>query len=121
MKLLEIIDSTFIGKLISKWQDIIQETDPDRIYVENVRSFFNIPTKVAKFLCELAVRQGLFKRRIGIICENEDCERIILTINDKKDIPSVVECHTCKLRENPNFEQSNADLQTITFYQLVRR
>jgi len=120
MRLLEIIDSTFIGKLITRKQELMDRTDPDRIYVENIRSFFNIPTSVARFLCELAARQGLFRKKIGVLCENEECGRIILTVDDPGAIPSIVECKTCTLREAEKSEFNKEELQTIVFYQLVR-
>ncbi|HRD40962.1 MAG TPA: hypothetical protein PLC65_20200, partial [Bacteroidia bacterium] len=58
IKLYQIIDRSFIGKFVERKLSIIENTDPERIYVENIRSFYNMPSFAAKTLCELAVREG---------------------------------------------------------------
>ncbi|TKC65173.1 hypothetical protein FBD94_01035 [Pedobacter hiemivivus] len=121
MRLLQIIDKSFLGKFIAKKQELIAATDPNRIYVENIRSFFNIPNRLAKLFCNLAVREGVFREKIGIICYNKDCERIILSVDNLDQMPSVITCQSCQLREESEYDFNTASLSTIIFYQIVRK
>lgn len=111
MKLLNIIDNK---------RDILSHLDTDRIYVENVRSFFNIPTPLAKFYCEMAVKQKFFSKRIGIICPNEECNRIVLSVDNYKKIPKIVECEHCMELERDKYEFSPQKKDLIEFYQLIK-
>jgi len=64
MKLLEIIDKTHIGKWVSKKQDQIEKTNPQKIYAENIRSFFGVSTKTAILMCESLVKQKNITKHI---------------------------------------------------------
>lgn len=121
MRLLQRIDRSFIGKYIAKKQEIIANTNPDRIYIENIRSFFNISFRLARFFCELAVREGVLRKKRGIICFNHECGKIILSIDESAEIPPVVNCHTCQLRESDTYQFNTEQLDTIVFYQLIRK
>ena len=100
---------------------IIESTDPDRIYVENVRSFFNIPTKWAKKLCEIAVRQNIFKKKYAVICKNSDCERIIKVFENKSEIPENINCLTCELEGKEIYNYNTEILEIVEFYQLIEK
>jgi len=100
--------------------EIIKNTDPDRIYIENVRSFFNIPTKLAKFLCDVAVRQNLFIKKIAIECINHDCKRIIQTFNVDEKLPEEINCIVCELENKEKFTFNKSEYKIIEFYQLVK-
>lgn len=99
---------------------IIEQTDPDRIYVENVRSFFNISTRLAKLLCQLAVRQGIFKKKFGVECKNKSCLRIINIYKSKEEIPKHIECLTCQLEGDLDFKFETTDLEIIEYYQYLQ-
>lgn len=116
MKFLQIIDNSFIGSFIGKRMRVLEVTDPQRIYVENVRSFYNIPFRLAKLLCEMAVRDRLFVKKIGIYCP--DCERLILTVDNYSQIPPNIKCSTCELLEKDTFEYEESEYKIIEFYQL---
>lgn len=100
-------------------EDIIEHTNPDRIYVENVRSFFNIPFKWAKYLCEVAVRHKYFVKKYGVECKNSDCSRIIAVYNSVDEIPEFLTCSTCEMDLDKNFEFDKKNLNIIEFYQLI--
>jgi hypothetical protein len=110
MKLLDLID---------KKANILTRIDPNRIYVENIRSFYNIPTKLAKFFCEMAVKQKYFIKKIAIICPNEDCNRVVVTINNYSEIPKLVKCDQCELLERYPYEFSPTMKDLMEFYQLT--
>lgn len=116
-KLFDIIDKSRIGSFVSKKQKVIEETIPDRVHVENVRSFFSTSTWAARQLCEMAVREGLFDPRIGLICPNSECERIINSYGLEDEIEDTIFCETCESRELDHVFETK-DLKRIKFYRL---
>jgi hypothetical protein len=116
-RLFSIIDKTAVGKVISNKQGIIESTDPDRIYVENIRSFFNLPFSVAKYLCDMAVKSNLFKRKVGVECPN--CGRLIKVYENLNEIEPKIHCEVCELNEEEKFDFESQNLKKVTFYQLV--
>lgn len=115
-KFFQIIDKTPIGKFVDKKIELIESTDPDRIYVENIRSFFNLSTPIAKLLCEMAVKDKLFKKKVGVECPN--CGRLIHSYNSNKEIPTRIKCDTCELLEKENYVFSEEKIRKVTFYKL---
>jgi hypothetical protein len=111
----QIIEKSFIGRFLEKRINVLEHTNPDRIYIENVRSFYNMPFWAAKFFCELAVKEGIFRRRIGIVCPNDG--RIIQTIDNLSEIPETITCINCQQLEIDKYEFSKSDVKTIIFYQ----
>lgn len=80
----DAIDRTPIGAFVARKREIVENTDPNRISVENVRSFFSIPRWLAAFLCEMAVREGAFAKHKAVHCPT--CGRIqLLTIEEETD------------------------------------
>lgn len=120
MRFFQIIDKSFIGQAVAKRMLLLSTTNPDRIYVENVRSFFNIPFSTAKLLCNMAVKENLFQKKIGLICPNYDCERIIMSVDSYEDIPLVISCDNCEVLENEKFEFTREEIKTIEYYRLNR-
>jgi hypothetical protein len=118
MKFFQIINSSGFGRFIDGRLDVLKKTDPDRIYVENIRSFYKMPYFVAKFFCEMAVRNNLFIKKIGVLCPNEG--RIILIVDRVEDIPDVIHCDNCELLEEEKYEFNRKECQTIVFYKLNR-
>ncbi len=102
--------------LLKKQSQLIQATNPERIYVENVRSFFHLPFKAAKILCELAVKEGLFRKKYGVSCPS--CNRLIKSYNNIAEIPEEVVCEVCQDLEEPKFIFRKKNLEIVEFYQL---
>lgn len=117
VRFFDSVDKTFIGRLVERKAEQIRETDPDRIYVENVRSFFGMTTRLARTLCELAVKEGVFERRVAAICPND--ARVITTYPSQKEIPERLKCLTCELNEAERYEFDAAELKFETYYKLV--
>jgi len=107
--------------IINKKADILSHFDPDRIYVENIRSFFNLPSPLARFYCEMAVKQKIFRKKYGILCQNDDCRRLIKSVNNPSEIPATIKCDHCELLERDNFEFQVQKKDIIEFYQLINR
>ena len=115
-KFFQIIDRTPIGRYVDKKLELIESTDPERIYVENIRSFFNLTTPIARILCEMAVKDKLFRKKIAVECPN--CGRLINSYETEADIPQNIPCETCELLEKEEYYFKKESIQTITFYQL---
>jgi len=117
-KFLNLIDRTPIGAIIDRKLDIIEKTDPDRIYVENIRTYYNLPYIAAQTLCEMAVKEHIFKKRIGLICPNDGCKRIIKTYDVEEKQDETVTCLQCELRESEQYCFDTNELEKEIFYQL---
>jgi len=115
-KFLQIINKSFVGRFIEGKTAIFKELDPQQIYVENIRRYFSIPQKLAKFLCEMAVKQKIFKRKVGVYCP--DCGRMIEAVNTDAEIPENVKCDICEQSEHDKYVFKRSEIQTIEFYQL---
>ena len=81
--------------LLQKYLQTIEKINPNKIYVENVRGFFKVPTFVAKLMCEMAVVDKVFIKKIALICSNEDCNRVIASYNSANEIPEIITCSIC--------------------------
>jgi hypothetical protein len=117
-KFLNLIERTPIGSIIENKLNIIEKTDPDRIYVENIRAFYNLPYVVAKTLCEQAVREKIFKKKIAIICPNDDCKRVIKSYDFDETQDQTITCVQCESRENEKYQFDIKELKQEIFYQL---
>lgn len=92
----KLIDSSAVGRGIDKRRKLLEYNgEPGRIYVENVRAFLGIPHATAKWLCELAVRQGLFERCSALTCPNGG--NILFETCDGETAPSEeINCEACE-------------------------
>jgi hypothetical protein len=116
MKFLQAIDNSFIGRLVQSKLNIIEHTDPNRIYVENIRSFYHLPYSVAKFFCEMAVKQGYFVKRYAVICPNQG--NIIKSVSSRFDLPEKIYCETCAALDKDKYEFNLGECKVDEFYKL---
>lgn len=107
-----------LKNIFNRQSKALEETDPDRIYVENIRSIFNISTRWAKYICKIAVRQGILKRKFAVECKNNNCLRVIKTFDNEFDIPKTIECRTCEL-EGQEYKFNTNELNIVEFYQYI--
>lgn len=118
-KFSEIIDRSPIGASVAKRRELINKTDPRRIYPENIRSFFHIPRRLATWLCEVAVVEGLFEKRVGFLCPNQDCQRMLSDAAAETDSNEALLCEQCEALERDHYSFSRAECRKIVFYRLV--
>lgn len=118
-RLSKLIDAAPIRRLVDRQRELVEKTDPDRIYVENVRAFFKLPHPLAYVLCEAAVREGFFKGRVGVLCPSD--EHIVASYESEADIPDVVHCRVCEFEGRPEMKHETGGANRIKFYQLVGR
>lgn len=116
IKFFQIIDNSFIGRFIDKRVGLINITDPEVIYVENIRSFYNLTTPIARFFCEMAVKENLFLKMHSLDCPQ--CGRRLISKPYEENFPSNIECDICQMLEKDKYEFSNVECQEITFYKL---
>jgi hypothetical protein len=103
--------------LLQRYLQTIDNIDPGKIYVENVRSIYNLPRSLARFICEVAVQERIFSKKIGIVCPR--CNRIIEEYNSYSEIPSDVYCHICEAEEAEQFLYKKSDLKKEEYYKLI--
>lgn len=115
-KFWQTINKSFIGRLVDRKTEAFKELDPQHIYVENIRRFFSIPYKLAKFICDMAVKQHLFNKKIGVYCP--DCGRMIESVNNKSEVPDTIKCEVCEQLEHAKYLFKKSECQTLEFYQL---
>ena len=110
-----------ISKLLPGGADLdakaiaLSSLDPDKIYVENVRSVLGVSNAEARRICETATRQGVFSKRIEVLCPDGSVAASADTVDD---LPEVVHCWT---EEGGHFEETDfqtTSLQKNVYYRL---
>ncbi|MDP9113128.1 MAG: hypothetical protein M3O20_05545 [Acidobacteriota bacterium] len=61
--------------------------NPDKFYLENVRSLLEISSREAQKICEIAVRQGLFDRGVELLAPDGV---VVASAKDESDFPETV-------------------------------
>ena len=115
----DAIDRSAIGKMVGKRRDLLERTDPERVYVEDVRSFFGVTTGIARQWCRLAVREGLFEERIALLCPEHKQLLASVSSGDSAEPDAHFTCEVCEddqIRDEP---YGVDELRRITFYRLL--
>jgi hypothetical protein len=99
-----------------KYLQIINAIDPGKIYVESIRSILKVSTLKARTICEMAVQDNLFLRKVGVICPNDG--RIIEEYEKESQIPEHITCKICELEDVHPCTFETKDLKTVIFYKL---
>lgn len=98
---------------------VLEKMMDGKLYVENVRAFFNIPIENARFLCERGVREGIFNRRVGVLCKNADCRRVLTDAESATALPGQVSCKNCEDMDEAAYRFESKKLDEVTFYVLA--
>jgi hypothetical protein len=102
--------------LLQKYLQTIDGIDPGKIYVENVRSLYNLPRFAARLICEMAVQENIFSKKVGLVCPN--CNRIIEEYNSIEEMPKEIHCHICESEEFENSDFTTETLRKEKYYKL---
>lgn len=100
---------------VARFEEALTKLNPDKIYVENVRSLLDISHERASKLCEIAVRQGVFERRVEVLCPDGT---VAASASSESLLPVTVQCW---VEEDGHYEQnehSTAVLQKMIYYRL---
>jgi len=95
---------------------VFSALDTQHIYVENVRALLGTNTWIARQICETAVRQGLFAKRIQILCPDGV---VAVTVDDEGAVPPEVQCWREIDGELEPVTEPTERLDRLVFYQLV--
>jgi len=104
--------------LLQKYLQTIDNIDPGKIYVENVRSLYNLPRFAARLMCEMAVQEHIFTKKIGVVCPN--CNRIIEEFDNINQIPETIYCHICDAEDAEQNTYKTENLKKEEYYKLLR-
>lgn len=89
-RLFQIISKiTPTPRLSEKEAEMLAKLNPDKFYVENVRSILGVSNAVAVQICETAVRQGVFERRVEVICPDGS---VAASAETESALPETVRC-----------------------------
>ena len=88
-KFLDTISKFVPGSVLSGKEAALAELDPHKIYVENVRSLLGISYQGAVDICEAAVRQGVFRRAVEVLCPDG---AVAASADTEADLPPTVRC-----------------------------
>tara|TARA_R100001369_G_scaffold66119_1_gene93267 strand:+ start:32 stop:379 length:348 start_codon:yes stop_codon:yes gene_type:complete len=106
---------------IKKINKALEELNPDRIYVENMRYLLGTSSRIARLVCNIAVRKGHFEKYYAIECKNENCRRIIGSYKNLSEIPDKVTCFLCEEDGEKESQFSTKELNIIPFYKYIRK
>lgn len=94
---------------------LLSQVDPEKVYVENVRSLLGISHFRAVQILETAVRQGIFERRVEIACPDG---RVAASADKEEHLPKTVHCW---VEESGHLEEADLpsdSLEKTVFYRL---
>jgi hypothetical protein len=114
-RFLQIIGNHFVAT--PRRIQALSGIDPRRIYVENIRAVLGSSSWVAKLICETAVRQGVFVKKIQILCPDG---AVATTIPVGDPVPPTVKCWRDVEGEAETYTESTDRLDKIEFYEFVR-
>lgn len=93
----------------------LAKLDPNKIYVENVRSALRVSTRQAQLYCDTAVRQGLFESYIEVLCPDG---ATAVSARTEGEIPPMVRCWAEYEGHLSETTISTSALEKRTFYRL---
>ena len=111
-----ITDQLPLPKPNAEQARLLAKLDPDKFYVENVRSILGVSTRSAAQICDLAVKQDLFERRVEVVCPDGSVAASAAT---EDNLPSEVECEQ---KVNGFYESETLDtkaLRKLTSFRLA--
>jgi hypothetical protein len=115
-KFFETIRKALPGGLLSeKEAKALAALNPQKIYIENVRSLLGVSHDSAVKICETAVRQGVFMRGIEVLCPDG---AVAASAESESKLPSKVHCWVERDGEPEEEEFSTAELRRVVFYTL---
>jgi hypothetical protein len=117
-KLLRAISQLIPRRALSGKEALLAELNPDKIYIENVRSILNVSHEAAKRICETAVRQGEFRRGVEVVCPSG---AVAASADTEDELPQTVHCWIEDGGHTEEVEMPTASLRKITFYRLNDR
>lgn len=117
-RFLKAISRLIPQKELSGKEALLSELNPDKIYVENVRSILNVSHESAVRICETAVRQGVFRRGVEVVCPDG---AVACSADTEEELPPTVHCWTEEDGHSEEVELPTRSLRKTAFYRLNDR
>ena len=114
-KFLDIISRFLPFDSTSGIEEALARLNPDKFYLENVRSVLGVSDQRALQICESAVRQGFLKRRVEVLCPDGSAAA---SSDTEAGLPPIVRCWREEDGHYEEVELPTNVLQKISFYQL---
>ncbi len=114
-RFLKVISVYLPGDGLSGKEEALSKLNPDKFYLENVRSVLGVSHRGALKLCDSAVRQGFFSRRIEVMCPDG---AVAASADSEEQLPAFVRCLS---KDDDHFEEVELPTKTlckITAYSL---
>jgi hypothetical protein len=115
-RFLQAIKSLLPAPLSNEQLELLSQLDTHQIYVENVRSLLGVSYREAVDILETAVRQGVFTKKIGVVCPDGS---VGASAETEDNLPATTPCF--KEDEDGLAEEFNLPTQTlkkVVFYSL---
>jgi len=112
---LSAIAEAFPSDPVAGKESAIAKLNPDKIYLENVRSALGVSASKARLFCETAVRRGVFSKRVEVICPDGS---VAVSARNESELPEVVRCWQEDGGEYIQVELATKDLRKVFFYQM---
>lgn len=93
----------------------LSNLNPDKIYLENVRSILHVSAQTAFDVLEAAVRQGLMRKGIEVRCPDG---YVAVTADVGQQLPEFVRCWQEQNGKTQQVEMPTKKLEQVTFYRL---
>ena len=103
------------GNPLSGREAELARLNPDKIYLENVRSVLGVSSPVAQRICETAVRRGLLQKRVEVVCPDGS---IAASGDSEANLPPTVTFWKEDQGDLEPVEMATASLQKAVFYRL---
>jgi hypothetical protein len=113
-KLFDLIVKVFSPNVPPSTLEKLRRLNPQKIYVEEIRSILDVPFGGARTFCDLAVRKGIFERWIEVRGPDG---RAPAEAPTEDELPPVVRCSTGV--DDEEIELMSTDLPKAVFYRLV--
>ena len=114
-KFLDLISKVVPIDPVAGLEKELSHLNPDKIYLENVRSILHVSAQTAFDVLETAVRQGFMRKGIEVRCPDG---YVAVTADVDQQLPKSVRCWQEENGETLQVEMPTDKLEHVTFYKL---
>jgi hypothetical protein len=114
-RFLDTINKIVPGDPLAGKEEAIAKLNPDKIYLENVRSALGVSSGRAQQIVDTAVRQGVFQQFVEVVCPDG---AVAASATSESELPQVVHCW--KEEDGGRVEElfPTSQLAKVTFYRM---
>jgi hypothetical protein len=115
-KFFDSISKIVPGSPLSGREEALARLNPDKIYLENVRSVLGVSSGSAQQIIDTAVRQGIFERYVEVVCPDG---AVAASAKTESELPEIVHCWKEEEGHLEEREIPTSTLPKVTFYRMV--